>query len=149
MFVWVHAITVFDFTIKKRGDTSEQLRRGNKLFLTGDDAWDSLQIVGDLHRAPSFQQPPNAFDNGAAYFHNQPAAQSQLLVSLRKQARNHLDPGGPSKNGSSRLEFSYLELNLVLFRFADIGWVRNNKVELSIDASEQIRVVKFNTIAHL
>src|SRR5262249_42219633 len=82
-------------------------------------------------------------------FYNQPALRFQLSQRLGNKERNHLNAGWSGEDRVSRFEFPNLELHLILFRFAYVRRIRNYAVELSIDACQQIRVVKLNAMAHL
>src|SRR5579863_8735491 len=109
-----------------------------------------LQVGNDLNLVPAVEKLPNTFGNRSADLHDQPPSGTQHDMRLWNQARDHLDSRGPGEDGVARLELTHLELNLVLFRIADIGRIGNNAVEgISFKSGEQIRLTKLDSMFKL
>lgn len=81
--------------------------------------------------------------NGPADLEYQPTAGTEGVVGLRDEAFDDLETSRPSEDGLFRLEFANLELDLIFFRFADVGRVGDDEIELFWrQASKEIGLVK-------
>src|SRR5215831_166234 len=90
-----------------------------------------LQIVFDFDAVPAGQESFDFLDNGPTNFQNQPASRPKFSLSLRNKARNYFGTDCAGKDGAAWFKFADLQLNHIRFRFADIGRVRDNKVEFA------------------
>src|SRR5215469_4238418 len=116
-----------------------------KRFTRSSDTRDSLQVVGHSNVIPIVQQSANAFPDRLADFHREIAAGLEGGAGGRDEILDDLEPGRSCKDGRAWLKFADLELNRVLLRFADIGWVRDHEVErLQRESAKQIGIVKVN-----
>ena len=82
----------------------------------------------------------------AADFHHQPSAGTQRRIRLRQQSHDDLDSGWPAKHGAARLKLTNFELHLIFFRFAYVGRIGYDEVQLRQSKPiQQISLMKIDS----
>ena len=66
-------------------------------------------------------------------------------MSLRDQARNHLESRGSGEHRIARLELADFELHLIFFGFADVGRIGDDEIEgVVFEAREQVSLMELD-----
>ncbi len=119
-------------------------------FLRQSDAGDGLQIGNDAHLIPVREKLLNLTGDGAADFQNEPSTRTQGRSSLRNKPRNDLKPRRSGKDRGTRFKLADFQLDLILFRFPNLRWVGDDKIQAcKIEAVQQIRLVELDALLEL
>src|SRR5882762_11323809 len=106
-------------------------------------ARNSLQIICDCYVFPAVQETAYGFGDGAADLQDEIAAGLQRNARSGDQVFDDFEAGRSSEDSPARFEFADFELDLVFFRLADVGRIRDYDVEGGgFQAFQQIGVVE-------
>ena len=93
------------------------------------DARDGLQIGDEDYVVPVLQQLLHGCGDGAADLDDEPSAGTESGVGLGNEAGDDFEAGGAGEDGVSRFELADFELDLIFFRFADVGRIGDDEIE--------------------
>lgn len=93
------------------------------------DARDGLQIGDEENVVPVLQEMLHWCGDGAADLDDEPSAGTESGVGLGNEAGDDFEAGGAGEDGVSRFELADFELDLIFFRFADVGRIRDDEIE--------------------
>ena len=93
------------------------------------DARDGLQIGDEENVVPALEQMLHLCGDGAADLEDEPSARTKSGLSLGNEAGDDFEAGGAGEDGDSRFELADFELDLIFFRFADVGRIGDHEIE--------------------
>ncbi len=117
-----------------------------RLGFTGqDDSGDALQIFDHTNSCPAAEQLFYTSHDGPTHLHDQKSARFESPVCLRDEAGDDFQSCRAGEDRATRLELANFKLDLIFFRFADVGRVGDDQIKSAgIESLEQIALAKTN-----
>lgn len=100
-------------------------------------------FVAPAFVVPALQEMLHLCGDGAADLEDEPSAGTECGVGLGNEAGDDFEAGGSGEDGVARFEFADFELDLIFFRFADVGRIGDDEVEsFRSQAGEEVGFVE-------
>jgi hypothetical protein len=95
---------------------------------------------------PGFEEAGYVARDGGADFEDEPSAGTESGVGLGDEAGDDFGAGGSGENGVARFELADFELDLIFFRFTDIGRIGDDEIEgVGSESGEQVGLAEMDT----